>query len=72
MTKKNNFTTGQIYESVIKERRGEYRRTVQVIPHIMTKEEQVLSVADDVDLVIVEVGGTVGTSSLPSLRLYAN
>jgi CTP synthase len=72
MTKKNNFTTGQIYESVIqKERRGEYLgRTVQVIPHITDEmKSKVLSVADDVDLVIVEVGGTVGDiESLPFLE----
>ena len=72
MSRQNNFTTGQIYESVIqKERRGEYLgRTVQVIPHITDEmKNKVLSVADDVALVIVEVGGTVGDiESLPFLE----
>ncbi len=59
----NNFTTGQVYESVIaKERRGEYRGgTVQVIPHITDEiKDNIGRVAQDVDIVIVEVGGTVG------------
>ena len=63
MGKKNNFTTGQIYDAVIsKERRGEYLGgTVQVIPHITDEiKSKVLDLADNVDLVIVEVGGTVG------------
>lgn len=65
----NNFTTGKIYHSVItKERRGDYLGgTVQVIPHITDEiKESILSVAHDVDVVIVEVGGTIGDiESLP-------
>ncbi len=59
----NNFTTGKIYHSVItKERRGDYLGgTVQVIPHITDEIKQsIMSVANEVDVVIVEVGGTVG------------
>jgi len=77
MRKSNNFTTGQIYDSVIrKERRGEYLgRTVQVIPHI-TNEIQafiergtVLSSGDHAQVAIVEIGGTVGDiESLPFLE----
>jgi CTP synthase len=65
----NNFTTGKIYNSVItKERRGDYLGgTVQVIPHITEEiKESILSVAKGVDVVIVEVGGTIGDiESLP-------
>jgi len=64
MSKRSNFTTGRIYESVIRrERRGDYLgATVQVIPHITNAiKDAVLSLrADDVDIAIVEVGGTVG------------
>ncbi len=77
MRKANNFTTGQIYESVIrKERRGEYLgKTVQVIPHI-TNEIQafiergaVASHDGKADVAIVEIGGTVGDiESLPFLE----
>ena len=72
MTKANNFTTGQIYESVIKkERRGDYLgRTVQVIPHI-TDEIKAFIVrgATGADVAIVEIGGTVGDiESLPFLE----
>ena len=72
MTKKNNFTTGQIYDSVIKkERRGEYLgKTVQVIPHIA--DEIKLNIRDGAkgsDVAIIEVGGTVGDiESLPFLE----
>ena len=72
MTKKNNFTTGQIYDSVIKkERRGEYLgKTVQVIPHIT--DEIKLNIRDGAkgsDVAIIEVGGTVGDiESLPFLE----
>jgi len=62
-SKKNNFTTGQIYDAVIsKERRGDYLGgTVQVIPHITDEiKSKVFDLAKDVDVVIVEVGGTVG------------
>ncbi len=72
MRKDNNFTTGQIYDSVIsKERRGEYLgRTVQVIPHITDEiKESVYRACDGVDVGIVEVGGTVGDiESLPFLE----
>jgi CTP synthase len=72
LTKKNNFTTGKVYESVImKEREGEYLgKTVQVIPHITDEiKERVLDVAEDNDVVIVEIGGTVGDiESLPFLE----
>lgn len=72
MGKGNNFTTGQIYDSVIsKERRGEYLGgTVQVIPHITDEiKAKVLAADKDVDLVIVEIGGTVGDiESLPFLE----
>lgn len=65
----NNFTTGKIYHSVItKERRGDYLGgTVQVIPHITDEiKKSILLVADGVDVVIVEVGGTIGDiESLP-------
>ncbi len=71
-SKKNNFTTGQIYDSVIsKERRGDYLGgTVQVIPHITDEiKSKVFDLAKDVDIVIVEVGGTVGDiESLPFLE----
>jgi CTP synthase len=72
MSKRNNFTTGQIYETVIrKERRGDYLGgTVQVIPHITDEiKHQVKLGAGDVDVAIVEVGGTVGDiESLPFLE----
>ncbi len=72
MGRNNNFTTGQIYESVIrKERRGEYLGgTVQVIPHITNEiKESVLLGADDADICLVEIGGTVGDiESLPFLE----
>jgi CTP synthase len=72
MGKRNNFTTGQIYESVIKkERRGDYLGgTVQVIPHI-TDEIKVFirRGAGDTEVAIVEIGGTVGDiESLPFLE----
>ncbi len=62
-TKNHNWTTGQIYLSVIqKERRGDYLGgTVQVIPHITNEiKDCIRTVAHDVDIVLVEVGGTVG------------
>jgi CTP synthase len=72
MGKRNNFTTGQIYESVIKkERRGEYLgKTVQVIPHITDEIKlYVKRGAEGADVAIVEVGGTVGDiESLPFLE----
>jgi len=72
MSKRNNFTTGQIYESVIKkERRGEYLgKTVQVIPHITDEIKQhIRAGAGDAEVAIVEIGGTVGDiESLPFLE----
>ncbi len=68
----NNFTTGKIYHSVItKERKGEYLGgTVQVIPHITDEiKKSIKLVADGVDIVIVEIGGTIGDiESLPFLE----
>ncbi len=72
MGKDNNFTTGKIYHSVIsKERKGDYLGgTVQVIPHITNEiKESIMLVASDVDVVIVEIGGTIGDiESLPFLE----
>ncbi len=62
-TRNHNWTTGKIYLSVIqKERRGDYLgRTVQVIPHITNEiKDGIRSVSEDVDIVLVEIGGTVG------------
>src|SRR6187401_3109633 len=63
LSQANNWTTGRIYLSVIeKERRGDYLgKTIQVIPHITNEiKDAVKKVSDDVDIVIVEIGGTVG------------
>ncbi|MDE2094794.1 MAG: CTP synthase [Burkholderiales bacterium] len=72
MKRSNNFTTGQIYKSVLeKERRGDYLgKTVQVIPHVTNEiQEFVKRGANDVDVAIVEIGGTVGDiESLPFLE----
>jgi CTP synthase len=72
MGKNNNFTTGQIYESVIrKERRGDYLGgTVQVIPHITNEiKDSVRLGAGDSDVALIEIGGTVGDiESLPFLE----
>ena len=72
MKKVNNFTTGQIYESVIrKERRGEYLgKTVQVIPHITNEiQDFIRRGAEGYDVALVEIGGTVGDiESLPFLE----
>jgi CTP synthase len=62
-TRNNNWTTGKIYLSVIqKERRGDYLgRTVQVIPHITNEiKDSIRAIARNADIVIVEIGGTVG------------
>ncbi|QFY90881.1 CTP synthase [Magnetovirga frankeli] len=71
-TKNNNFTTGQIYENVIrKERRGDYLGgTVQVIPHITDEiKDSIRKGAGDADICMVEIGGTVGDiESLPFLE----
>jgi len=77
MKKANNFTTGQIYHSVLdKERRGDYLgKTVQVIPHITNEIQEFIKrgaafgTPDAVDVAIVEIGGTVGDiESLPFLE----
>ncbi len=72
MTKLNNFTTGRIYHSVIsKERRGEYLgKTVQVIPHVTDEiKAHIKAAAEGYDVILVEVGGTVGDiESLPFLE----
>ncbi len=72
LTRQNNFTTGRIYESVIsKERRGEYLgATVQVIPHITDEiKTRVRDATADVDVALIEIGGTVGDiESLPFLE----
>src|SRR3954467_2568501 len=71
-SKRHNYTTGKIYSTVIdKERRGDYLgKTVQVIPHITDEiKEAMRKVADENDVVIVEIGGTVGDiESLPFLE----
>ncbi|MCY4043529.1 MAG: CTP synthase [Cellvibrionales bacterium] len=62
-TKRNNFTTGSVYETVLKkERRGDYLgATVQVIPHVTDEiKKRILQGPGDVDIALVEVGGTVG------------
>ena len=72
MKRTNNFTAGQIYKSVLeKERRGDYLgKTVQVIPHVTNEiQEFVKRGASNVDVAIVEIGGTVGDiESLPFLE----
>jgi CTP synthase len=72
MSRRNNFTTGQVYDAVIqKERRGDYLGgTVQVIPHITDEiKRRILAAADGADVAIVEIGGTVGDiESLPFLE----
>ena len=72
MGRKNNFTTGQIYEAVIrKERRGDYLGgTVQVIPHITDHiKEKIILAGEGYDVIMVEIGGTVGDiESLPFLE----
>ena len=63
MSQQNNFTTGSVYDEVIrKERRGDYEgRTVQVIPHITDEiKRRIRAVGEGFDIVIVEIGGTVG------------
>ena len=77
MKRSNNFTTGQIYKTVLeKERRGDYLgKTVQVIPHITNEIQEYvkrgagIGTAHEVDVAIVEIGGTVGDiESLPFLE----
>ncbi|MBI4459304.1 MAG: CTP synthase [Acidobacteria bacterium] len=72
LTRDHNWTTGRIYESIIsKERRGDYLgKTVQVIPHVTNEiKSAIKKISHDVDVVIVETGGTVGDiESLPFLE----
>src|SRR5256714_4663223 len=72
LTQSNNLTSGRIYEQIIsRERRGDYLgKTVQVIPHVTNEiKAAVRKVSDGVDVVIVEIGGTVGDiESLPFLE----
>ena len=72
LTRLNNLTSGQVYESLIaKERRGEYLgQTVQVIPHVTNEIiERLFTVSKDVDILITEIGGTVGDiEGLPFLE----
>ncbi len=72
LTRDHNYTSGRIYESIIaKERRGDYLgKTVQVIPHVTDEiKASFRKLADGVDVVIVEIGGTVGDiESLPFLE----
>jgi CTP synthase len=72
LSRDNNWTTGRIYETILtKERRGDYLgKTVQVIPHVTDEiKATIRKVSDDVDVVIVEIGGTVGDiESLPFLE----
>ncbi len=72
LSKKNNFTTGQVYLSVIeKERRGDYLgKTVQIIPHITDEiKKRIKEVGEGNDIVVVELGGTVGDiEGLPFLE----
>ncbi len=72
LTRDHNWTTGRIYESIIsKERRGDYLgKTVQVIPHVTDEIKAAFrKIANDTDVVIIEIGGTVGDiESLPFLE----
>ena len=73
MTQSNNFTTGRVYQNVLKrERKGDYLgATIQVIPHITDEIKNLVykGIADDIDVAIIEIGGTVGDiESLPFLE----
>jgi len=72
LSRDNNLTTGRIYEQIItKERRGDYLgKTVQVIPHVTNEIKNAMrKVAQDTDIAIIEIGGTVGDiESLPFLE----
>ena len=74
LTKANNFTTGQIYKSVIeKERKGEYLgKTIQVVPHIVNEiKERIQRAGEGKDILIVELGGTTGDiEGLPFLETF--
>lgn len=72
LSRRNNYTTGQIYDTILtKERKGEFLgKTVQVIPHITNEiKSKVMALSDTADIVMVEIGGTVGDiESLPFLE----
>ncbi len=72
MTRNNNFTAGQIYDSVLrKERRGDYLgKTVQVIPHVTDEIKQsIIAGSEGADVALIEIGGTVGDiESLPFME----
>ncbi|MBI5886742.1 MAG: CTP synthase [Deltaproteobacteria bacterium] len=72
LTRKNNFTTGQVYDAIIqRERRGDYLGcTVQVVPHVTDEiKSRILALSNNIDVAIIEVGGTVGDiESLPFLE----
>ncbi|MBT7308599.1 MAG: CTP synthase [Gammaproteobacteria bacterium] len=72
MSRNNNFTAGQIYDSVLrKERRGEYLgKTVQVIPHVTDEIKQsIIAGSEGADVALIEIGGTVGDiESLPFME----
>ncbi len=72
LSRRNNLTSGQVYESVLqKERRGDYLgKTVQVIPHVTDEiKANLYNVGDDVDILITEIGGTIGDiEGLPFLE----
>jgi len=72
LSRYNNFTTGQVYSTVIeKERRGDYLgKTIQVIPHIVNEiKERIVKAGEKEDILIVEIGGTVGDiEGLPFLE----
>lgn len=74
LTKANNFTTGQIYKSVIeKERKGEYLgKTIQVVPHIVDEiKDRIRRAGEGKDILIVELGGTTGDiEGLPFLETF--
>jgi CTP synthase len=71
-SKKNNFTTGQVYSTVIeKERRGDYLgQTIQVIPHVVDEiKDRIVSAGEGYDILLIELGGTVGDiEGLPFLE----
>ncbi|MDD2451224.1 CTP synthase [Sulfurovum sp.] len=72
LTKKNNFTTGQVYKTVIQnERKGKYLgKTIQVVPHIVNEiKERIIKAGEGKDILIVELGGTTGDiEGLPYLE----
>jgi CTP synthase len=74
LTKKSNFTTGQIYKSVIEnERKGKYLgKTIQVVPHIVDEiKDRIILAGENKDILIVELGGTIGDiEGLPFLETF--